>query len=218
MPRFVVGLLGVAWLVLFAVGGPALQGRPPSFDIPVADLRATFQAHGTRYLAGDFVAGCGFALCLVPFAGFLPSALLERPHPAWSRLLCAAAVGLTATGAAATSFLDAVALAHGGAALDDATLTGLVFANAAGIAAIGLPAAVFATAAAALLWQSGARGLAAAGALCAPLLVAGAAFPLGAPDGPLWTVRFAGFAALAVFVLAVSVRLMTRRRPPPAQR
>ncbi|MGX6603047.1 hypothetical protein ACWKSP_13040 [Micromonosporaceae bacterium Da 78-11] len=219
MPRLtttrVTALLGLAWLVLFIVGGPVLQGRPPSFDTPIAVLRAGFQAHGTRYLVGDLIAGCGFALCLLPFAALLPYALADRPgqltpHPVWSRLTTAGAVAVAVTGGVATSFLDAAALAHGGPALDDSTLTALVAANAAGIALIGLPAAVLATSAAVLLWRGGARGAAVLGWVAAPLLVVGAAFPLGAAGGPLLTIRFAGFVVLAGFVLAASVTLLSR--------
>ncbi|HEX7745960.1 MAG TPA: hypothetical protein VF462_11935 [Micromonosporaceae bacterium] len=206
----ITGLLGLAWLVLFAVGGPVLQGRPPSLDTSIAVLRATYDAHGTRYLTGDFIAACGFSLCLVPFAAFLPSALADRPHAAWSRLVTASAVALTVTGGAATAFLDAVAMSHGSPALDDATVTALLYANAAGIALIGLPAALFATSAAALLWRASARATAVVGWFAATLLIAGAAFPLGTADGPLWTIRFAGFLALAAFVLATSVTLLRR--------
>lgn len=213
MPKLTAAL-GLAWIVLFAVGGPVLQGRPPTPETSIAVLRAAFQMHGTRYLAGDFIAGCGFALCLLPFAAFLPYALTDRPHPVWSRLTTAAAVALTVTGGVATSFLDAVAIGHGGAALNDSVLTALLQANAAGIALIGLPAAVFATSAAVLLWQAAARGAAIVGWLAVPLLIIGAAAPLNPAGGPLWTIRFAGFAVLVVFVLTTSITLLTRPTTP----
>jgi hypothetical protein len=204
--------LGFAWLILFVVGGPVLQGRPPSAGTPIADLRAGFADHGTRYLAGDLVAGCGFVLCLLPFAVLLPYAVADRPHPIWSRLCSASAVAFVVSGGVATSFLDAIAIGHGAPALDDSTLTALLYASTAGIALIGLPAAVFATAAAALLWQAGARGVAVLGAVAAPLLVAGAAVTLagGDGDGFLWAVRFGGFVVLAAFVAATAIRLVTR--------
>jgi hypothetical protein len=204
--RRIVGLLGLGWLVLFAIGGPVLQGRPPAYDVPVAQLREQFQQHATRYLAGDLVAGAGFCLLLVPFAAFLPDAL-GLARTGWARLASSSAIGLTVAGGTATSFLDAVAIAHGGPQLDDATLSMLVYANSAGIAFLGLPAATFAVAAGALVWLAGVRSLAVLGWLAGTLLVAGAAFPLGGSDGPLWTIRFAGFVVLAAFIVATSIML-----------
>jgi hypothetical protein len=216
--RRTVGLLGLGWLVLFAVGGPALQGRPPGYDVPVAQLREQFQEHAIRYLTGDLIAGIGFCLLLVPFAALLPDALGGAARSGWARLASTGAVGLSVAGGTATSFLDAVAIARGGPQLDDATLSALVYANAAGIAFLNLPSATFAIAAAVLVHQAGHRGLAIAGGLAAALLVTGAAFPLGPPDGPLWTIRFAGFIVLAVFVAAVSITLLTRPTDPAPER
>jgi hypothetical protein len=215
--RRIVGLLGMGWLVLFAIGGPVLQGRPPGFDVPVLELRAQFQQHATRYLAGDFVAGAGFCLLLVPFAAFLPDALGlgGSARTGWARLASSGAVGLAVAGGTVTSFLDAIAIAHGGPQLDDATLSMLVYANSAGIAFIGLPAATFAAAAGALVWLAGVRALALLGWLATTLLVAGAAFPLGGADGPLWTIRFAGFVILAAFVAATSIMLLGSRQVDP---
>ena len=108
--------------------------------------------------------------------------------------------------------MDAIAIAHGGAQLDDATLSMLVYANSAGIAFLGLPAATFAAAAGALVWHAGVRGLAVLGWLATTLLVAGAAFSLEGADGPLWMIRFAGFVILAAFVSATSIMLLGSRR------
>jgi hypothetical protein len=213
--RRIVGLLGLSWLVLFAIGGPVLQGRPPGFDTPVLELRAQFQQHATRYLAGDFIAGVGFCLLLVPFAAFLPDALGVVARTGWARLASSSAVGLTVAGGTATSFLDAIAIAHGAPQLDDSTLSMLMYANSAGIAFLGLPAATFAAAAGALAWLAGARGLAVLGWLAATLLLAGAAFPLGEANGPLWTIRFAGFVILAAFIAATSIMLLRSRRIYP---
>jgi hypothetical protein len=87
-----------------------------------------------------------------------------------------------------------------------------VYANSAGIAFLGLPAATFAVAAGALVWLAGVRSLAVLGWLAGTLLVAGAAFPLGESDGPLWTIRFAGFVVLAAFIAATSIMLLGPQR------
>jgi len=209
------GAVGIGWFALFAIGAIGLQGEPPAYDAAISTVRAFFAEHGARYLLGDILAGCGFVL-LLPFAVLLPEALgtAGRWTATLARLSTAGAVGLFVTGGVATSFLDAVALARGGSALDDSTITGLMYANAAGIALIGLPAAVFVAAAAAQVWFSALpRAIAVIGWLSAPLLIVGAAYPVSPdPRGVLWTIRFVSFIGLALFVLATSITLLARRR------
>jgi multidrug efflux pump subunit AcrA (membrane-fusion protein) len=62
------------------------------------------------------------------------------------------------------------------------------------------------------------RGPALLGWFAAALLVAGAAFLLGAASGPLWMIRFAGFVVLAVFVATISVQLLGRGTAEPQGR
>ncbi|MEU0563193.1 hypothetical protein [Dactylosporangium sp. NPDC006015] len=209
-----VGLLGIGWFVLFLLGAAVLQGEPPPAGAPVAEVRDFFHAHGTRYLAGDYVAGCAFMLLLLPFGALLPRALHLPDRPLCSYVTTGAVAALVTVGGTATSFLDAVAMAHGDTRLDDSTVTALLYANSAGIALIGLPAAVFAAAAATLLRHARAPlATTALGWLAAALLTTGAAFPLAGPDhGPLWTVRFVSFLTLAAFVLATSAHLLTRQQ------
>jgi hypothetical protein len=213
-------VLGIGWLACFIVGAAVLQGEPPAYDAAIPEIRVFFAEHGGRYLVGDVVAGAGFVLLLVPFAITLPGALgvPDRTAALWGRLSAAGAVALVTVGGVATSFLDAVAIARGGPRLDDSTITALLYANMAGIALIGLPAALFVAAAAALVWYSTLpRAVAVLGWIAAPLLVVGAAFPIDPdPRGPLWTIRFVSFIMLALFVLATSI-LLASRPPRPAQ-
>lgn len=206
-----IGLLGIGWFVLFMLGAAVLQGEPPAAGAPVAEVRAFFHDHGARYLVGDYVAGCAFMLLLLPFGALLPRGLHRPPSPLGS-LTAAAVAALVVVGGTATSFLDAVALARGDARIDDAAISALLFANSAGIALIGLPAAVFAAAGATLLRQAGGPVAGTAlGWAAAALLAAGAAFPLGGTEhGPLWTVRFVSFLTLAAFVLTTSAYVLTR--------
>jgi hypothetical protein len=46
------GVFGLAWIVLFALGGIALQGRPPAYDAPIGETRDFFASHGARYPLG----------------------------------------------------------------------------------------------------------------------------------------------------------------------
>jgi hypothetical protein len=215
------GLLGLGWLVLFLPGTAALQGEPPAGDAAVAEVRAFFQDHGARYLAGDFIVGCAFVLLLIPFVAALPRALgvTGRAAGCWPTLALGGVVALVTVGGTATSFLDAVAIARGAPDIDDPTIAALLSANSAGIALIGLPAALLSAAAAMLVWRSTlSRTIAVLGWCAAPLLVAGAAFPVaGTGHGLLWTIRFVSFVVFAAFILATSVGLLAARQPEGAR-
>src|SRR5215211_7173624 len=94
---------------------------------------------------------------------------------------------------------------------------------AVAIAAIGLPMALFAFAASTVVWTTRAlpRWLAAIGSTAGALHLAGAGFPIeGEPDGVLFTLRFLGLMAFALFVLLLSASMLAMREPaaatPPA--
>jgi len=58
------------------------------------------------------------------------------------------------------------------------------------------------------------RWLAVIGSIAGVLHVAGAAFPIqGEPDGVLFTLRFLGLIAFALFVLLTSISMLTMREP-----
>jgi hypothetical protein len=98
----------------------------------------------------------------------------------------------------------------------DFTIHALLDANAVAIAAIGLPMALFAFAASAVVWATGAlpRWLAGIGSIAGVLHLAGAAFPIeGEPDGVLFTLRFVGLIAFGLFVLLTSISMLTAREP-----
>jgi hypothetical protein len=214
----VTGAFGLGWFVLFVVAAIVLQGEPPPFDQPVAEAREFFAARGGRYLVGDYLAGLAFIFGFLPFVVGLRSLLgrAEGGLQIGSRLLLVAGVATVVVGDAATVFTDAMALAGGGAELDDSTIHALLVANAVAIAAIGLPMALLAFAAAAVVWMTGAlpRWLAVIGSIVGVLHVAGAAFPIeGEPDGVLFTLRFLGLIAFALFVLLTSISMLTMREP-----
>jgi hypothetical protein len=198
----ITGLCGLAWIVLFAVGGIALQGQPPAYDAPIGEIRDFFVAHGDRYLWGDYIAGLAFVLCLLPFLVGLQAVL-------------GAAEG-------APQIASRLVLALGGppADLPDGTIRLLLELDAVAIAAIGLPMALTAIAAATVIWRTGVlpRWLAPVGALSGLFHIVGATF-VAADDseGPLFFIRFAGLITFAVFVAASSVSLIsaasTTRRP-----
>jgi hypothetical protein len=212
-PR-VGGLFGLGWFALFAVGGIALQGEPPGYDAPISEIRDFFSSHGQRYLVGDYIAEIGFVLLFLPFVAVLRGLLgrAEGGLQVRSRLAFVGAVLLVVLGGGATAFLDAVALGRAGPELSDSTIRALLLANAVAIAALGVAAALFVLSASIVIWDTGVlwRGLAVVGAGAGVLLITGAAFPIeDDADGILWTVRFASFIALAIFVLLSSVALLS---------
>jgi hypothetical protein len=213
--RRITGGFGLAWIVLFALGGIALQGQPPAYDAPIGEVRDFFAAHGDRYLWGDYIAGLAFILCLLPFVVGLRSVLgaAEGEPQIASRLVLVGGIATVIVGDAATAFLDALALAGAPGELPDTTIRLLLELDAVAIAAIGLPMALTAFAAATVIWQTGVlpRWLAPVAALSALLHIVGATFvAANDADGPLFFTRFAGLITFAVFVAAASISLMSR--------
>jgi hypothetical protein len=215
------GVFGLGWFVLFAVGAIVLQGEPPAYDASLADVRQFFTDNSTRFLVGDYLAGLAFLLLFLPFVvGFrsLLGAAEGGPQIA-SRLMLVGGLATVLIGDTATVFQDTLALGAANPELQDTTLRAFLYANAAAIAAIGLPAALFTFAASVVIWTTAVlwRWLAVLGVLAGVLLAVGAAFPLaGDPTGPLWTIRFISFIALAVFVVSAAIGMLRRAEPVAA--
>jgi hypothetical protein len=211
--RGMTGALGLAWIVLFILGGIALQGQPPAYDAPIGETREFFAAHGARYLWGDYIAGLAFVLCLLPFVVGLRAVLgaAEGGPQIGSRLVLIGGAATVIVGDAATAFLDALALGRAPADLPDTTIRLLLELDAVAIAAIGLPMALTAIAAATVIWRTAVlpRWLAPVAALSGLLHIVGATFvAAGDADGPLFFIRFAGLITFAIFVAATSVSLI----------
>lgn len=218
--RRTTGVFGLAWIALFALGGIALQGQPPAYDAPIGETRDFFAAHADRYLWGDYIAGLAFILCLLPFAVGLRAVLgaAEGPPQIASRLVLVGAIATVIVGDAATAFLDALALAGTPNELPDSTIRLLLELDAVAIAAIGLPMALTAIAAATVIWQTNVlpRWLAPIALVSGLLHIAGATFVAAHDaDGPLFFIRFAGLITFAVFVAASSVALITAPATAP---
>jgi hypothetical protein len=215
-PR-VAGVLGVAWFVVFAIGGIALQGEPPAYDAPIPEIRDFFNDNGQQYLVGDYIADLAFVLLFLPFAAVLRGLLgdAEGGQQTGSRLAFAGAVALVVIGSGATAFLDAIALGGGGPELSDSTMRAMLYADAVAIAALGVPAALFVLAASLVIWTTGVlwRWLAVIGTVAGVLLITGAAFPIEQDaNGVLWGIRFASFISLAIFVLLTSLAQLSSGR------
>jgi hypothetical protein len=216
------GVCGLGWFVLFAVGGIILQGEPPAYDQPIAEVRQFFDDHGQRYLAGDYLAELAFVFLFLPYIVGLRSHLgaAEKGGQIGSRLVFGGGVATVVVGAASTAFLDSVALAEGSSALNDSTIHALLYADAVAIAGIDMPAALTALAAAVVILRTRALPwwLAPIGAGAGGLLVVGSAFPLeGNADGVFWTIRFIGFISFALFVVLTSFNLIASEQAEPSR-
>jgi hypothetical protein len=216
--RRLAGLCGLGWFALFAVGVIILQGEPPAYDASLTEVRQFFTDNHTRFLIGDYLAGVAFLLLFLPFAAGFRSLLgtAEGEPQIAARLVLVGGLATVLLGDTATVFQDTLALGAANPELQDTTVRAFLYANAAAIAAIGLPAALFTSAASLVIWTSGVlwRWLALVGLLAGVLLAIGTAFPIaGDPTGPLWTIRFISFIALAVFVVPASIGMLLRAQP-----
>jgi hypothetical protein len=217
------GVLGLAWFVLFFIGGVVLHGTPLAYDAPLQQARDYFRNGSQAYLVGDYIVRLGFVFGFLPFVAALQSQLgaVEGEPRILSRLVFGAGLVTFAVGDAAKFFLNAVALAGGGPAISDDSLRTLLYADSVSIATIGAPAGLMVFAASWLIWTRRAlwRWTAVLGAAAGVLLVLGAAFPLEhRSNGALFAVRFAGFIGLALFVVACSLSMLlgTGDREPAA--
>src|SRR5260370_14003611 len=54
------GALGLAWFVLFFIGGVILHGTPPAYDEPIQQAREDFPNNPQASLVGDYIVRLGF--------------------------------------------------------------------------------------------------------------------------------------------------------------
>jgi hypothetical protein len=173
------------------------KAQPPPYDRPVAEAREFFANGSARYLWGDYIAGIAFILCFLPYLVGLQRFLgRAEPEPRiGSQLLLVGGITTVIVGDAATAFLDAVAVGNGGAELGDGTIRALLHADAVAIAAIGLPMALTAFAAATVIMRTEVlwRWLAPLAIVAGVLDVIGATYVISSEgSGPLFFIRFAG--------------------------
>jgi hypothetical protein len=210
------GALGLAWFVLFFVGGVVLHGSPLPYDEPIQRAREYFQNGAQTYLVGDYIVRVAFVFGFLPFVVAMQSRLgaAEGEPRVLSRLVFAGGLATFVVGDASKFFLNAAALAGGGPDISDTTLRTLLYLDSVSIATIGAPAALMVFAASWLIWTRRTlwRWIAIVGAVAGVLLMLGAAFPLEHRSvGVLFGVRFASFIALAFFVVASSLSMLFGR-------
>src|SRR5260370_32344932 len=136
------GALGLAWFVLFFIGGVILHGTPLPYDETIQRAREYFQNNAQAYLVGDYIVRLGFVFGFLPFVAALQSRLgVTESHPRiLSRLIFGAGLATFVVGDASKFFLNAVALAGGSPEISDSTLRTLLYLDSVSIATIGAPA------------------------------------------------------------------------------
>src|SRR5260221_10671495 len=210
------GALGLAWFVLFVIGGFILHGTPLAYDEPIQQAREYFQNNAQTYLVGDYIVRLGFVFGFLPFVAALQSRLgaTESEPRILSRLIFGAGLATFVVGDASKFFLNAVALAGGSPEISDSTLRTLLYLDSVSIATIGAPAALMGFAASWLIWTGRAlwRWIAVLSAGAAGSTGLGPALPLDAPSGGiLFGGRFAGPIAPAFSVVAISLNMLFGR-------
>src|SRR5260370_22587097 len=69
------GALGLAWFVLFFIGGVILHATPLAYDETIQRARQYFQNNAQAYLIGDYIIRPASVF------GFLPFAAALHPRP-----------------------------------------------------------------------------------------------------------------------------------------
>jgi hypothetical protein len=209
------GAAGIAFIVLFIIGAIVLQGDTPMADDSAEEIRSYFADHAKAYLIGDFLTGLAFIFLFLPFASALRSylGLAEGANGMWSRLSYTGALLMVAIGGATSATNGALAYAHADFA-DDAILktlnnmtyytftTTFPFAGAL----LVLPASIVILRTRVLWSWLGWLGL----AYSIVAVISSLAVLNRDPNSPLGLLAFMVFIALAIWIIATSVGLLTR--------
>ena len=211
-PRRAGGIMGIGFIVLFAIAGPILQGDAPAFGDNVEEIRAYWASDGHRYLVGDYLFGIAVIVFFLPFVVALRGALepTDRSGGMWPTVMLAGAWIAAAIGGAGATALGAIGLA-GADSLDDSTLrfaTGVSSYSAQGL---GFGFAVMLIAAAIVIAQSGAlwRWLAALAVVAAVAnIVGGWWVPDRDQESVFGAIAVVGLFGTMLWILIVSIQLL----------
>ena len=212
------GLAGILYVVLFVIG-ILIEGDTPMPDNSASDIKQYFVDNGDKFMIGDFIIGIGFVFFFLPFASALGSFLgrSEGEPPVWSRLIFFAAITFTAIGAAASSFLGALAYTAGDFT-DDNLLKSFVDANyyafttagplLAGLLVLSASIVILRTKA---LWQwLGWLGL----IFTIAAVISSLSVLNDDPNSPLGIMGFIVFISYGVWILIASVGMWLKEAPP----
>ena len=186
------GILGIAFIVLFIIGGLVLKFDSPGFDDPIKEARSYFVDDGTKHLVGNYLVGIASVLLFLPFLMTLRSihGWVEGGPNILSWLAFIGGLSMALLGTATLVSEGALAL---GAAADaevaDSSVRALMYDHAYRFSGLYLAIALFLFAASAVIFRTGVfwRWLALLGLAAGVLCVIGAAWPSMARVTALWT-------------------------------
>jgi hypothetical protein len=213
------GVLGIAFIIAFIIGGIVLQGETPYYDDPIEEVRAYWEDDAQSYLIGDYIIGVAVMLGFLPFLVCLSSFLgrLEREPQLLSRLgLYGGLAFVIMTAAAASTWIT---LAFASEQLEDESIRLIMFLDLAMWNAIPFFTGLFLLAFSLMMvripraWRFiGAFGLIVGVlALLAPLGILD-----DDPEDFFDILGFIAFAGLAIWLLATSIALAATREEPVA--
>jgi hypothetical protein len=221
------GLLGIAFIVIFIIGGFVLQGETPTYTDDLAEIRAYWEEDGETYLIGDYLIGLAVLLLFLPFLGALRSllGLYEGGSQLWSRTAYAAGILFIAFVAGAAASWTALAFAAD--ELEDESIRLLMYFDIAAWNATPFPIGTMLLAVSLVIWQTGVlwKWLAILGfvvgiaALISPLSIVEG----DVEDGAFAIAGFISFLGFAIWLLATSIGMLMKRdvlvpSPPAAGR
>ncbi len=213
------GVCGIAFIIVFFIGGFVLQGDSPTYDDPIEEIRAYWENDGETYLIGDYLNGLASMLLLLPFLVCLRAYLgrAEGSPEVWSSVGFYGGIFLIAIAAASAASWTALAFAAEN--LDDTALVALMYLDVGAWNAFPYAVGVLTLFSSIVMLQTGVpwRWLGVLG-----IIVGVLAFitPLGIldddPEDVFDTVGFIPFIGLVVWIVATSVgMLMTKSEPIP---
>jgi hypothetical protein len=215
-----VGVAGIAWIVLFGFGVFVLQGNSPGDGDSIATIRQYFADNATKYTVADFMIAIGFVFFFLAFAVGLRWVLgpVEKDPPIFSWLTTIGALAAAIMGGLSGVPFGAMAVAaKNHYQLDDSTVRALVLMDGYGFNLLSFMAALFVGSASAVMMRAGGRWLwlGALGLVAALLMVTGASWPISGDDmGAIAVLGRVGGMGLVLWVLSTSIVLITRERPP----
>jgi uncharacterized protein DUF4386 len=213
------GGLGIAFIIVFIIGGIILQGEAPLYDDPIEEIREYWVDDGQSYLVGDYLLGLGFLLLFLPFLVVLRELLgrAEGEPQILSRVAFTAGVIALIIGGASSFFWGALAFGDFAETASDDTLRTLMVLNNYGFTTFALGIGTFVLAASLVIALTGVlwRWL---GWLGIVVAVLGLIAPLGIlsddPEDIFDILGFLGFIGFAIWLLITSIGLWMRKEAP----
>lgn len=214
-PWRVGGVLGIAFLVMFAIGA-IISGAVPEYDDDIADIRAFFEEDGDRFLLGDWFIAVALVVIFLPFAATVRTVLGKADSSGiWARTAFIGAIAFVALGGGTRLAWGTLALT-GTEGLDDSTVRALMYADAYAFAAVPFGSGLFIAATSVVILQTAVfwRWLGIVGLVIALLGILGGLWVVdGDRESVLGVLGILSFPLTGLWILAISVLMLLRKSP-----